>query len=61
MEDQVYKLLDKYRANRSLKNAQAIVAYDRKHPFAACVLELSDLDLFREAVRYVATVNVWRA
>ena len=55
------RLLDKYRAERSLPNAMKLAAYDRKHPMAACMLSTADADLLREAIRYVNTAIVWRA
>lgn len=42
---QMTKLLEKYRANPTLKNAKAVIAYGRKHPFSACLLSASDADL----------------
>ena len=40
------KLLNAYRADPSDKNAEKLVAYDRKHPMAKCFLATDDfLDL----------------
>lgn len=44
------KLLEKYRANKTLKNAQALRAYSRKHPFSACLLQPADADLLADAI-----------
>jgi hypothetical protein len=38
------KLLTTYRANPTLKNAQKIRAYARKHPFAPCLLLPVDVE-----------------
>lgn len=36
------KLIDRYRANPTTANAQAVLAYDRKHPFASMLLTRED-------------------
>lgn len=44
------KLLEAYRANPVLKNAQAIRAYDRKHPMAVCMFDVKDGDAIADAI-----------
>lgn len=46
------KLLNKYLAEPTLENAQAIRAYDKKHPFAACLLFDADAALLAKAIRH---------
>lgn len=36
------KLIDRYRANPTDANAHAVLAYDRKHPFASMLLAPQD-------------------
>jgi len=45
------KLIQAYRADRSLKNAQKVRAYERKHPFCRLMLSIEDGDLVAEAFR----------
>lgn len=49
---QMTKLLEKYRVNKTLKIAQAIRAYGRKHPFSACLLRSEDADLMADAIHH---------
>jgi hypothetical protein len=44
------KLLIAYRANPTFKLAQKIRAYDRSHPFAACLLVPADADTLADAI-----------
>jgi hypothetical protein len=44
------KLLAAYRLNPTLKNAQKLRAYARKHPFSACLLTREDADLLADAI-----------
>lgn len=44
------KLLNAYRANPSLTNAQKCRAYSRAHPFANCLLQSVDMDLLADAI-----------
>lgn len=44
------KLLNTYRANPTLKNAQKVRAYARSHPFSACLLQVADADLLADAI-----------
>jgi hypothetical protein len=44
------KLLAKYDAERTLKNAQALRAYDRKHPMNRCFLTVAAADLLADAI-----------
>ena len=46
------KLLKDYFNKPTLANAQKIVAYNRKHPFAACMLTAYDLQMFQAAVAH---------
>lgn len=39
------KLIDRYRANPTDANALAVLAYDRKHPFASMLLTPQDAAL----------------
>ena len=48
------KLLTQYAADRSEKNAMALVKYDRKHPFAAMCLTQDQADMLAQAKRVVA-------
>jgi hypothetical protein len=45
------KLINAYRADKSLKNAQKIAVYERKHPFCRLMLSIEDDDLVAEALR----------
>ena len=47
------KLLNKYAADRSEKNAMALVKYDNKHPFAAMFLTQDQADMLAQAKRVV--------
>lgn len=40
------KLLDRYRANPTADNLNAVLAYNRKHPFAEWLLSPEDAALF---------------
>lgn len=44
------KLLNAYKANRNAKNAQAVRAYDRKHPMARCMFGAEDCDVIADAI-----------
>ncbi len=46
------KLLDRYRASPTVDNLTAIMAYDRKHPFASILLVDDDLALFNRLCNY---------
>jgi hypothetical protein len=46
------KLLIRYCAKPTLKNAQAIRAYDRKHPFARCMFSLETQDEIADAIHH---------
>jgi hypothetical protein len=48
-EPNMSKLLAAYLANPSAKNAQKLVAYDRKHPMAACMLNPLETALLAQA------------
>lgn len=48
------KLLNKYAADRSEKNAMALVKYDNKHPFASMCLTQDQADMLAQAKRVVA-------
>lgn len=47
------KLLAKYAADRSDKNAMALVKYDKKHPFASMCLTQDQADMLAQAKRVV--------
>jgi pyrimidine deaminase RibD-like protein len=44
------KLILAYYADRSLKNAQKIRAYTRKHPMVSCLLCKQDADVVADAI-----------
>lgn len=44
------KLLSTYKVDRSLKNAQKVRAYERKHPFCRLMLSIEDGDLVADAI-----------
>lgn len=44
------KLIAKFAADRSVRNAIAIRAYDRKHPMASCMLDKAGSDLKADAI-----------
>jgi len=46
------KLLETYRADPTLKNAQKARAYSRKHPFSACLLSSEMSDLLATAIHH---------
>lgn len=46
------KLLEKYRAEPTLKNAQALRAYSFKHAMAACMLTREVYDLLTAAIEH---------
>lgn len=46
------KLLNAYKADRSLKNAQKIRVYDRAHPMASCLFAVVDQDLIADAIHH---------
>jgi hypothetical protein len=46
------KLLNAYRTDQSLKNAQKLRAYERSHPMAACLLIAADADLLADAIHH---------
>jgi hypothetical protein len=50
MEDQMAKLLNKYRANKTISNARMLRAYERLHPMAVCSLTREDADLLADAI-----------
>ena len=45
-------LLNRYRKNPTAANVAAIMAYDRKHPFASILLANDDLALFNRLCNY---------
>lgn len=45
------KLLNAYRAEPTIKNAQAIRAYDRKHPMAMIMLRGEEYTLWHQAIQ----------
>jgi hypothetical protein len=47
------KLLAKYAADRSDKNAMALVKYHNKHPFSAMCLTQDQADMLAQAKRVV--------
>ena len=47
------KLLNKYAADRSEKNAIALVKYHNKHPFSAMCLTQEKADMLAQAKRVV--------
>lgn len=51
----MFKLLNTYRASPTVKNAQKLRAYDRSHPFAACMLTREDGDLLADAIHHANT------
>ena len=44
------KLLNAYRADPTLKNADKLRAYDLKHPFGSCMLTREDGELLNDAI-----------
>jgi hypothetical protein len=44
------KLLTKYFAHPSLKNAQKLRAYERAHPMARCMLTKEESDMLADAI-----------
>lgn len=46
------KVLNAYRTNPTLANAQKVRAYERKHPMAACMLTREDADLLADAIHH---------
>ena len=44
------KLLAQYRAAPTLKNAQKVRAYERKHPMAVCMLTADESETLKQAV-----------
>lgn len=44
------KLLTKYFAHPSLKNAQKLRAYDRAHPMSRCMLTVIESDMLANAI-----------
>lgn len=52
------KLIEKYRAAPTLKNAQAIRAYGRKHPFSVCLFpNPEDADTMADAIHHANKGN----
>ena len=45
--------LEVYRADPTLKNAGAIRAHARKHPFSLCLLNKADNDLMLDAIHRI--------
>ncbi len=45
------KLIEAYRADRTLKNAHKLLAHVRKHPMAVCFLMKEDALLLATAIR----------
>lgn len=43
------KLINAYRANRTIENARKLVAYARKHPMAECLLPICDINAIENA------------
>lgn len=43
------KLIEKYRAAATAKNARALRDYDRKHPMARCMLNKPESELVADA------------
>lgn len=44
------KLIAAYRAAPTLKNAQKVVSYGRKHPFSLCFLDADDAAALKAAL-----------
>jgi hypothetical protein len=52
LDTEMTKLIAAYRADRSIKNAQKLRAYDRKHPMASCFLTKEDADVLADAIHH---------
>ncbi len=52
------KLIAAYRALPTLKNAERLRAYDRKHPMATCFLDAVEAALVAEAIRHANDVDI---
>ena len=46
------KLLNTYRADKSLKTAQKIRTHERAHPFSRLMLSIEDGDLVADAIHH---------
>jgi hypothetical protein len=46
------KLLNAYKADRTMKRAQAIRAYDRKHPMSRCMFGNVDQNWIADAIHH---------
>jgi hypothetical protein len=46
------KLIEKYLANPTYKNAQKVRAYERAHPMARCMLTAEYTDALANAIRH---------
>lgn len=55
------KLLNAYQADRTIKNAQRIRSYERKHPMCACMLDSTESDLVADAIHHANQENNPRA
>lgn len=46
------KLLNSYRASKSVKDAVKLRTYERSHPMAVCMLAREDADLLADAISH---------
>ena len=51
------KLLNAYLAKPTLGNARKIEDYDRKHPFASCVMTEADILVVRAAIQHAKNTS----
>jgi len=51
------KVLERYNANKTLKNAQAVRAYERAHPMARCMLTMELDNLLADAIHHANRGN----
>jgi hypothetical protein len=51
------KLLNTYLAKPTLGNARKIKDYNRKHPFASCVMTEADIQIIRAAIQHAENTS----
>ena len=51
------KLLNAFRENQNIDTARRLLAYDRRHPMAACMLTAKEHELLRGARAFLSNAG----
>ena len=51
------KLLNAFRENRDIDTARRLLAYDRRHPMASCMLTVAQIELLQVAWAFLSSAG----